>query len=201
MEKHDFEIALSKLKDKLQNKQYAKRAYASLCNVAWIHLNGFQDGNPADFIENNWRKYLKKSNVWWRRYYDNILGIIRNFTYWISHKSVKIKSSYDGKEIYSNIIKERWPLYYIDDFVFYLMELFSVYPPEDPDWLYGCSWRHAAALVAEIRDKGEDYLNFYCSGNEARINPTFAKDMYQLGWKPFPEYYDIIRNLNEELYE
>ncbi len=52
------------------------------------------------------------------------------------------------------------------------------------DDAYSCSWRYAGGLVAQLRDKGEDYLDFYCAGQEGRIRTDVLEDMQKLGWKP-----------------
>lgn len=52
--------------------------------------------------------------------------------------------------------------------------------------VYSCSWRYAGGLVAEIRNKGEDYLDFYCSGNEGRVSEEVKLDLNDLGWDELP---------------
>ena len=49
---------------------------------------------------------------------------------------------------------------------------------------YSCSWRYAGGLIAEIRDMGEDYMDFYCSGNEGRVRRDILNDLGSLGWVP-----------------
>jgi hypothetical protein len=56
----------------------------------------------------------------------------------------------------------------------------------DPDNIYSCSWRFAGGLVAELRDKGENYMDFYCSGNEGFVSDSIAKMLKDLGWQPLP---------------
>ena len=51
--------------------------------------------------------------------------------------------------------------------------------PEKDFW--GCSWRYAGGLVADLRDEG-DYMDWYCSGNEGWITPEIAADLLELGW-------------------
>ncbi len=51
--------------------------------------------------------------------------------------------------------------------------------------LYSCSWRYAGGLVAEIRNFGEDYLDFYCSGGEGRITREVKRDFKRMGFVPF----------------
>lgn len=59
------------------------------------------------------------------------------------------------------------------------------------DWVYNegaewtGSWRHAAGVVAELRGKCEDYLDFYCSpsGAEGTISKRVGATMAALGWR------------------
>lgn len=46
------------------------------------------------------------------------------------------------------------------------------------------SWRGAAAFVAALRDQGETYLDFYCSGEEGDISGRVLKAMKSVGLKP-----------------
>lgn len=49
--------------------------------------------------------------------------------------------------------------------------------------IYSCSWRYAGGLVAEIRNIGEDYLDFYCTGGEGEYNANIYKLLNKLGYK------------------
>jgi hypothetical protein len=55
----------------------------------------------------------------------------------------------------------------------------------DKEWT--CSWRHSGGIVADLRNQGEDYLDFYCSGNESVVTQEIEKDLLDLGWtiKPY----------------
>ncbi len=55
---------------------------------------------------------------------------------------------------------------------------------QHPDQIYSCSWRAAGGLVAEIRNKGEDYLDFYCSGGEGLVSDQVKLAFMGLGWEP-----------------
>ena len=48
------------------------------------------------------------------------------------------------------------------------------------------SWRYSAGLVATLRGRGEDYLDFYCSGLRAHAEGTIseraARALAALGW-------------------
>lgn len=58
-----------------------------------------------------------------------------------------------------------------------------------------CSWRHAGAILATLRDCNEDYMAFYCSGigdiegylPEGTVSDEIRKDLGELGWtiKPY----------------
>ena len=43
------------------------------------------------------------------------------------------------------------------------------------------SWRSAGGIVADIRGEG-DYLDWYCSGNEGRVDPEIEEDLAAIGW-------------------
>lgn len=47
---------------------------------------------------------------------------------------------------------------------------------------YACSWRYAGDLVASLRGKGEDYMDFYCSGGEGRVSEAVRYCLAQLGY-------------------
>jgi len=55
----------------------------------------------------------------------------------------------------------------------------------DEEWT--CSWRQAGGIVADIRNIGEGYMDFYCSGNESVVTPEISNDLLNLGWliKPY----------------
>jgi hypothetical protein len=55
---------------------------------------------------------------------------------------------------------------------------------------WSCSWRHAGGLIAAIRNenhsRSEDYMDFYCSGNEAVVSDLVLENFNRLGWRPLP---------------
>jgi hypothetical protein len=61
---------------------------------------------------------------------------------------------------------------------------------ENPNNVYACSWRYAGGLVAELRNKGENYLDFYCSGSEGWVAPEVEKALNKLGWEKlqYPDF-------------
>ena len=67
--------------------------------------------------------------------------------------------------------------------------------------LWSCSWRAAGGVVARLRDCGEDYMDWYCSGisgglkdvartegyvGEGIVTEEIEHDLGLLGWQPIP---------------
>jgi hypothetical protein len=58
-----------------------------------------------------------------------------------------------------------------------------------------CSWRMSGGIVADLRDCGEDYLDYYCSGminldgsvSESVVTDEIRLDLAKMGWvvKPY----------------
>lgn len=48
--------------------------------------------------------------------------------------------------------------------------------------IYDCSWRHAGHLIAELRGKGETYIDWYCDGDEGYICSEVWHDLFNIGW-------------------
>lgn len=62
---------------------------------------------------------------------------------------------------------------------------------DKPDIVYGCSWRYAGGLIAGIRGRGENYLDWYCSGigggtPEGAITDRVREALHSLGWEELP---------------
>jgi hypothetical protein len=47
---------------------------------------------------------------------------------------------------------------------------------------WGTTWRSAGGIVAYLRDLNEDYMDFYCSGNEGTVTDEVATELATLGW-------------------
>ena len=60
---------------------------------------------------------------------------------------------------------------------------------EEPD-VWSCSWRYAGGIIADIRNKhhgkNEDYMDFYCVGNEGVVSPLVEKSFKKIGWEKYP---------------
>ena len=52
------------------------------------------------------------------------------------------------------------------------------------------SWRGAGGFVADIRNIGEDYIDFYCSGNEGEVDPEIEELFNANGIVVFENLYE-----------
>lgn len=56
--------------------------------------------------------------------------------------------------------------------------------------IWSCSWRYAGGVIAHIRNANyntkEDYMDFYCSGNEGTVSNLVEDSFYRMGWEPAP---------------
>lgn len=79
---------------------------------------------------------------------------------------------------------------------------------------WSASWRGAGRIVADLRNKGEDYMDYYCSGmrgglsfdgkdddayfertgyaSESEVKEEIAQDLDKLGWFPVPYNDDFV---------
>jgi hypothetical protein len=57
---------------------------------------------------------------------------------------------------------------------------------KEPYW--SCSWRSAGGYISEIRNKyyntRENYMDFYCAGNEGEVSDLVKECFDRMGWIP-----------------
>lgn len=80
--------------------------------------------------------------------------------------------------------------------------------------LWSASWRGAGGIVADLRNKGEDYMDYYCSGikgatsydpnddtayfeenkyvSEGEVTEEIQADLAKIGWFPVPYNDDFV---------
>lgn len=47
---------------------------------------------------------------------------------------------------------------------------------------YSGTWRYAGEVVADLRQKEESYLDFYCSGGEGTVSDYVEESLRERGW-------------------
>lgn len=92
------------------------------------------------------------------------------------------------KELLSNkLIRTK-----VQDFV-YAQKLYAAlcniqWFTDNPKEFWTCSWRSSGHIIADLREKNEDYLDFYCSGMEENnvtegvVDAEIESDLLSLGW-------------------
>jgi len=92
-----------------------------------------------------------------------------------------------ARELYSSLCNMRWKktrdLSESDAIIERLKgnSLFSI---------WSCTWRHSGHVVATIRNThynmNEDYMTFYCSGDESEVSDRIRIIFRNMGWDPEP---------------
>lgn len=173
-----FETDILKFKDKFVCNRYAQAFYASLCNQEWVNVRQA----PENYIEVLKRKnatWEQKRDAWYRSIPLKIIGTLRRIFIRMGNYTEK------GNDGVTYLKTRKIPGW----FNIKLLNLESKFwvAFESVPWVYSCSWRYAGGLVAEIRDQGEDYMDFYCSGNEGEVDECVAEDLASLGWIPLED--------------
>ena len=57
-----------------------------------------------------------------------------------------------------------------------------------------CSWRSSGGIIADIRNRHynvkEDYMDYYCAGDEGHVSDLVLECFDRMGWEPLP-YPDV----------
>jgi hypothetical protein len=91
----------------------------------------------------------------------------------------KIKDYDFAQKIYANLCNLVWYDYVNDEVIDF-------------------SWRSSGGFVSGIRQLGEDYMDFYCSGNEGEIDDEIEKLFESWNIVNVKGYYDIKTKTEEE---
>jgi hypothetical protein len=155
---------------------FQKNAYIERCK---------QEGkDPDPSIVEMYNSFTNKPEYENRPEYD--LEYELRTTDWILEK-VRTSDSY-AQNLYAAMCNMRWQPY----------EVWSVL--KDEHWT--CSWRGAGGIVADLRNCGEGYMDWYCSGivgddlpedhiahkyvPEGEVTDEILADLARLGWRPSP---------------
>lgn len=56
--------------------------------------------------------------------------------------------------------------------------------------VWSCTWRYAGGIISDIRNDNyktaEDYMSFYCSGEEGYVSEIVEDNFNRLGWIKYP---------------
>lgn len=110
----------------------------------------------------NARKHEKENDPSWQ---ENNLEYDLRSTNWIL-KKVRDSESY-AQDLYAAMCNNE----------FLKKEVIPILREEK----WGCSWRYAGGIIADMREKG-DYVDWYCSGNEGQVTDEVQNDLLKLGW-------------------
>jgi len=114
------------------------------------------------------------------RWQENNLEYDLRSTEWICNKA-KASDTY-AQNIYAALCNQDWQK----------NEVWPLLKGEH----WGCSWRYAGGIVADMREQG-DYIDWYCSGikgdndshgdgfvPESTVTEEIREDFFKLGWIP-----------------
>lgn len=100
-----------------------------------------------------------------------------------------IKQSLDIEEIHSKFEEDLCCLYEYriksdDDFAKQVYQAITNvdWEHKESQWTFSRTFRAAGDLIADIRDKGEIYLDWYCCADEGVVSEEIATGMKSKGW-------------------
>ena len=111
------------------------------------------------------------------RYKDSYINYNELFIMALNPYFDKFKDDDFAQEVYASLCNMKWR---------------SIFKPK---YEYSCSWRYAGGLVAEIRGKGESFLDYYFSGGEGVVTERVATFFKGLGFLP------VLYKTKQERYE
>jgi len=159
----------SKERHTFQAENYIKRCEKTGEEPNQDYLNMYEDAKAHDLA--------KEAD---ERWCENNLEYDLRSTEWICAKS-KASDAY-AQNIYAALCNQDWQK----------NEVWPLLKGEH----WGCSWRYAGGIVADMREQG-DYMDWYCSGikgnqdthddgsvPESHVTEEIQEDFFRLGWIP-----------------
>lgn len=169
------------------NKSPSRGTFHSQCKIEDVIAEG---GDPdtdegvlaALDIERMWNEHQaqREADEKWKQ--NNLEYDLRS-TEWICNKA-KASEAY-AQNIYAALCNQSWQK----------NEVWPLLKGEQ----WGCSWRYAGGIVADMREQG-DYIDWYCSGirdvdspdngfrSEGHVTEEIQQDFFKLGWIPVDDH-------------
>jgi hypothetical protein len=162
----------SKERHTFQAENYIKRCEETGEEPSEDYLDMYKNAKANDLA--------KEADERWR---ENNLEYDLRSTKWICAKA-KASDAY-AQNIYAALCNQDWQK----------NEVWPLLKGEH----WGCSWRYAGGIVADMREQG-DYIDWYCSGirgeqgidyeppltfvSEGTVTEEIREDFFKLGWIP-----------------
>jgi len=162
----------SKERHTFQAENYIKRCEETGEEPSEDYLDMYKNAKANDLA--------KEADERWR---ENNLEYDLRSTEWICAKA-KANDAY-AQNIYAALCNQDWQK----------NEVWPLLKGEH----WGCSWRYAGGIVADMREQG-DYIDWYCSGirgeqgidyepplafvSESTVTEEIREDFFKLGWIP-----------------
>jgi len=162
----------SKERHTFQAENYIKRCEETGKEPNQDYLNMYEDTKAHDLA--------READQEWKK--NNLEYDLRS-TEWICAKA-KAREEY-AQNIYAALCNQDWQK----------NEVWPLLKGEH----WGCSWRYAGGIVADMREQG-DYIDWYCSGirgeqgidyeppltfvSEGTVTEEIREDFFKLGWIP-----------------
>ena len=159
-----------------QAENYIKRCEKTGEEPNQDYLNMYEDAKAHTLA--------REGNQEWK---ENNLEYDLRSTEWICNKA-KASDAY-AQNIYAALCNQDWQK----------NEVWPLLKGEH----WGCSWRYAGGIVADMREQG-DYIDWYCSGirgeqgidyeppltfvSEGTVTEEIQEDFFKLGWIPIDDY-------------
>ena len=180
-------VRVPSLVPKIMNKSPQRGTFHSKCRIEDVIAEGQDPATDEDVqraleieLMANDAKAQRETDERWR---ENNLEYDLRSTEWICNKA-KASDAY-AQNIYAALCNQDWQK----------NEVWPLLKGEH----WGCSWRYAGGIVADMREQG-DYIDWYCSGirgeqgidyeppltfeSEGTVTDEIREDFFKLGWIP-----------------